>query len=99
MTKVQEIFKKYENRDPMNSPEMQREMRDVPEVELYFYQSFDSSGQSQNFKKQVAMVRAELDRRSHAQTRKLTTSVTIIAGLMGIVGTVLGAFLGYYLKG
>jgi hypothetical protein len=95
MGQVQNIYEKYQGQgDVLSNPAVHEEMSRVPELQLYHYLSYNPESQSHGWKIQTAMARSELDRRNFAQHKKLSFTITILSGVLGIIGTVVGVLLG-----
>lgn len=70
-------------------------LKSVPEHELYFYLVYEgsvarSSGKMRNG---VVLAKVELDRRRDKKERLLAYSTTILSGIVGLAGVILGVLL------
>lgn len=93
MTALDEIVKRHDvlSREGFNNA--MTEARNISEGELRFFLSYSSDGQSSDFKKKIAVAKAEIDRRQIAEQRKLAW----ITAAAGIAGVIVGAIITFVL--
>lgn len=89
MGALQKIVRTHNIQDEEGFAAAMKEAARVSEGELRFFLTYDPGGQSHEFRLQLALARAELDRRSfHGQKR-----LARVAGYFGLAGVIVGAML------
>ncbi|WP_425088705.1 hypothetical protein [Stappia sp.] len=94
MSNIKTIAEKYEIETEDGFRKAMKEMQSIPEIDIRFKLSYETGGQSRNFKREHTLAKAELDRRNLKEQRKLT----YVSGFFGIAGVIAGAFLQFYLQ-
>lgn len=92
---LQRIAKEVSFADEESVKSALRRIRSVPEHELHFYLVLRDTLQAtaSETRKAITFAQVEADRRSTNRVRFLTISTTILSGLVGLAGVVLGAYL------
>lgn len=94
MTKLGKIAETYADlTDPAAFSKAMKEMRHVPEGELWYQITYHTEGQSTAFKRGYALAQSELARRSLAEQKKLSRA----SAIFGIFGVLVGVALQYSL--
>jgi hypothetical protein len=73
-------------------------MASVSEADLHHVILINGSAQSNEWRKAGALARGELERRNAEAAKTLAMKTTCISAAMGILGVVVGAFLGFWLS-
>jgi len=89
MGAIQEIVKNNDITTHQGFQNAMKAMKSVSDGEIHYILAYETTGQSQDFKRQYALAKAERDRRSFAEQKKLT----ILAAISGLIGVIIGALL------
>lgn len=97
MSRPFDIARKTDFGKPEKIEQAMAEMADVSDAELYETIITTQIPQSGDWKKAGSLARAEVEIRRDKAAQKLATKTTAISAGVGIIGVVLGAFLGAWL--
>lgn len=100
MTQIETIAAGFDLNDTASIELALEKLKSVSDAELHFYLvQRDTLGKtSADTRKKITLAQTEFDRRKFDQTEGLALRTTKLSATVGIIGVIIGAILGAWLK-